>query len=169
MRDLALGVHASDRGYGVRGELDIVAARGFSLGLAIGVASSRWSFAHMESATEADLGFRDLRAAIVGAKTFGRGAWRLRVQAGAGVMQTTYAGMLRPAPPLERPVEGQGTTRMAEASITVSREVMRGWALSFGPLLSYYGQAYRLEDDSVQLTPRRELEIAAVVALRRRM
>ena len=167
-RDLVLGVHASDRGYGVRGEIDVFTGRGFSLGVAIGVSTSSWSYTD-EMTPNADLSFQDVRAVIVAAKTFTGGAWRLRLQAGFGVIQTEYTGTLEAFPMVTRPVDGEGTTRMVEAAISVSRDVGSSWALSCGPLLSYYGQQYAFGDEVAQISPTRELDVSGVFSLRRRL
>jgi hypothetical protein len=162
-RDIAVGVIATPITYGVRAEGDLLAWRGFSLAVAIGTSNVVWSTG--DAMTGASLDLRDIGGAVVAAKTFGTGAWRLRVQGGVGLVYTRYTAKTRTAP-FEPIAEGDGTTRTVEAAITLSREISSGWAVSIGPLMTYFAQQFSLD---ATRQPIREYDVGGYLAIRRRL
>jgi hypothetical protein len=92
------------------------------------------------------------------------------VQGGIGVLRTQYSGTLSPTPGLEVPESGEGLTRMAEAAVTASHDVGPDWALSIGPILTYYGQTYHLDAEIIppQETTR-SYDVGAYAALHYRL
>ena len=162
-RDIALGVIATPITYGVRAEGDLLAWRGFSLAVALGVSDVIWSTG--DAMTGASLDLRDISGVVVVAKTFGTGAWRLRVQGGVGLVYTRYSAKTRTAP-FEPIAEGDGTTRTFEAAITLSREISSSWAVSVGPLMTYFAQQFSLD---AMRTPTREYDVGGYLAIRKRL
>jgi hypothetical protein len=162
-RDIAFGVLATPITYGLRAEGDVLAWHGFSLGVALGVSDVIWSTG--DAMTGASLDLRDITGAVVAAKTFGTGAWRLRVQGGIGLVYTRYSAKSRTAP-FEPIAEGDGTTRTFEAAITLSREISSGWAVSIGPLMTYFAQQFALD---AMRNPTREYDVGGYLAIRKRL
>lgn len=162
-RDVALGVVATTITYGLRGEADVLAWRGFSLGVALGVSDTVWSTG--DAMTGASLDMRDVSGALVAAKTFGTGAWRLRVQGGVGLVYTRYRAKTRTAP-VEKIADGDGTTRMIEGAVTVSRDLGSSWAASFGPLLTYFAQTFALDEAR---SPKRDFDVGGWISIRKRL
>jgi hypothetical protein len=169
-RDFTMGVLFTPKSYGVRGEVDLIAASGFSLGLAAGISSAHWIYGDDQMFTlGADLVFRDIRGVVTVAKTFGTGAWRVRLQAGLGVVNTTYSGTMRADNGLVVPTTGEGTTRMVEVGLTASRDLSATWAFSFGPMLTYYGQTYDLDESFESFTTSRDYDVGAFASIRRHL
>ena len=162
-RDIGVGVLATPIAYAIRGEADILAWRGFSLGLAFGAGNSTWSTG--DAMTGASLELRDLSGAAYAAKTFGTGTWRLRMQGGIGFVYTQFAAKTRAAP-FEPITEGDGTTRMIEASVTVSRELGSSWAVSLGPLMTYYEQTFTIDAEHAST---RDLDVGGYLAIKKRL
>jgi hypothetical protein len=162
-RDIALGVIATPITYGVRAEGDLLMWRGFSLAVALGMSDVIWSTG--DAMTGASLDMRDISGAVVVAKTFGTGAWRLRVQGGIGLVYTQYSAKTRAAP-FDPIAEGDGTTRTFEAAITLSREISSSWAVSVGPLMTYFAQQFSLDE---MRQPIREYDVGGYLAVRKRL
>lgn len=162
-RDIAVGVLATPITYGIRAEGDVLAWRGFSLAVALGTSNVVWSTG--DAMTGASLDMRDIGGALALARTFGTGAWRLRVQAGVGLVYTQYSAKTRTAP-FEPISDGDGTTRTFEAAITLSREISAGWAVSLGPLMTYFAQQFSLD---ATRTPIREYDLGGYLAIRKRL
>ncbi|MDQ3334001.1 MAG: hypothetical protein M4D80_02485 [Myxococcota bacterium] len=162
-RDIAVGVLATPITYGIRAEGDVLAWRGFSLGVALGASDAVWSTG--DAMTGASLDLRDITGAVVAAKTFGTGAWRLRIQGGIGLVYTRYSAKTRTAP-FEPIAEGDGTTSTFEAAITLSREISSSWAVSVGPLMTYFAQQFSLD---AMRRPLREYDVGGYLAIRKRL
>ena len=63
------------------------------------------------------------------------------------------------------PIEGDGMTRMFETAASVSRDLAGRWAISAGPMMTYFAQSYELPG----LTASREYDVGFYGALRRRL
>jgi hypothetical protein len=166
--DLGLGVVVTDNSKGVRLEADVLAHDGWSAGITLGLATSTWRFGDQISG--ARLVFDDVRAALTLAKTFVRGAWRLRVQTGVGLFESDYAGTMEMTfvPPMD--VEGSTEIgRMFEATATVAYEVDRGLSIAVGPLLSYYDQQFTLALGHLQEPVTREYEVGGWLSIRKHL
>jgi hypothetical protein len=169
-RDLAVGAIATSNSFGARAEVDVIAHAGFSLGLAVGISSSEWSYPNEGMEPSVDLAFRDMRALITAAKTWSGGPWRLRTQLAFGVMHTQYSGVLDVNElGVTMNVEGEGVTNTFELAVTAAREIAPSWAISIGPLLTYYGQEYDLDSTFVKTGPTREYDVGGYLAIKRRL
>lgn len=162
-QDIGAGVLASPIAYGVRGEVDALAWRGLALGFSFGASNAIWKSGDLMTGTTLDV--RDISAGAYAALTLGTGAWRLRMQAGAGVIYTQYAAKARIAP-FDRIASGDGVTRMLDATLALSRELSSGWAVQVGPLLQYYAQTFALD---ATRSPRRDYDLAGYVAIKKRL
>ena len=165
-RDFAVGATATSNAYGLRAEVDIVASHGWSLGLAAAIAGSTMTYGDATQGVAMDL--RDLRGVVIAAKTFGEGPWRVRAQAGFGVIQTEYTGRTHFGE-FEMAADGDGATRMCEAGVTASRDIATSWAFSIGPLVTYYDQTFTMWDGVSEQQASREYDVGAYAALRKRL
>jgi hypothetical protein len=158
--DIGVGVLASPIGYGVRAEVDAFARRGVALGITLGAGDARWTTGDLM--TGAALHVQDISAGAFVAKTFGSGTWRLRVQAGAGIIYTQYIANARTAP-FDAVVSGSGTTRMLDASLALSCAVNAGWAVQLGPLFQYYDQTFGTD------ISKRTFDVGGYLAVKKRI
>jgi hypothetical protein len=140
-------------GVGIRGELDVKTRGRWSL--AVGLAGSEGAY----------LQTRDIRAVASLARTSTFGRWQLRIGAGAGVMHTTATTELEGVP-----IEAAGVFPTAELSVLFARRLGGAWALTAGPVVTWYAQRYEtFRDGSAMTLERRDAELMAFGGLRHRM
>jgi hypothetical protein len=165
-RFLSAGGWIGDRVVGARIGVDLAGKNGWSLGVALGASEMR--MLGSEVATEiAAFDFSDIRTVATAGYTFGSGGAQLRTEVGAGVVHTSLTG-LSPFTPNAMEFETSGLFPVGEASVHGIFSVGSSWALSAGPIISFYGQEYRSTTTN-EVMVRRELDVSVLAQLRRRL
>ena len=162
-RGLTVAMLAGDGLYGIRGELELWSAGGWSGGIAAGYGATEI----VSPGGDASFDFGDLRAVVTAGYTLGRGALRLRTQAALGAVRTEMSGIAGPL----GPVSDTGTHPIGEVAVQAHLAFGRdlAWALVVGPMLSIYSQHFRLDDAEDMRDLTRAYDVSFTVGVRRRL
>lgn len=140
-RWLTLGAMSEPKQYdaarGVRGELDLVTWQGWSLGAVASVATAT---VDVYSDMTVSVHTVDLKGMGYVARTAKFEQWELRGALGLGVIHTSGEAL----DGYENPVsESHRTFPTAEASLHATVPISPSWAITGGPVASYYDQWFR--------------------------
>jgi len=148
---------------GVRGELDLLARGRWRL--AVGLTGSQAHLTLQGASSTGHLATTDVRAVASIARTSTFGRWQLRISAGAGVVRTNASGELD-----GDSITASGAFPTAEASVLFGRELGRTWAVTAGPVVTWYSQSYEVfQGGGPMELQRRDTELMAFAGLRHRM
>jgi hypothetical protein len=145
-------------GYGARATADLFSFHQWTLGVTVGMSKSKLTHAFV------DMAFVDARALATLARTFGLGAWRLRVEASGGVVRTSADGYLD-----NYQTHQNGVFPMGEAAALFSRNLGE-WGVSVGPVLGWYQQKLAMGVDGYAYDyTTRDIELTVFAGMTRRM
>ena len=164
-RWLTLGATAgmSDGGgAGIRGDVDVIRRRGWTLGL--GLSGSNSSLEIVGSSSFGYLETVDIRAVASLSRSYDRGPWQLRFQGGAGVVRTTADGTDFSN---GRRLYATGVFPTAELSVMVGRRLFDHWAVAAGPVVTWYAQ--EMHTQSMEVMMRRDADLSGFIGVRRRL
>jgi hypothetical protein len=164
-RFISIGGVAGESSMGGRLSLDLAGSRNWSLGVALGV--SEMQMVGSEAIDVAGFNFTDLRTVATAGYTIGSGGAQLRAEVGAGVIRTSLTGHSPFAPPGMQ-FETSGVFPVGEASLQGMLVINASWALSAGPLVTFYSQEYR-STTTDEVMVRRDLDVTLLAQLRRRL
>jgi len=140
-RWLTLGATSEAKQYdatrGMRGELDLVTWQGWTLGASAAVATGTVG---VYSNMTVEVHTLDLKGMAYVARTAKFESWELRGALGLGVIHTSGEAL----DVYENPVaESHRTFPTAEASLHATVPISPSWAITGGPIASYYDQWFR--------------------------
>jgi hypothetical protein len=132
---------------GLRLEVDILRRGAWNFGAAGSATGGEVPLT--SSSGDGYMSLRDLKLMAYVARVTQRGRWQLRPAAGVGVMQTdglAYDGYSF--------YEFSGAFPTVEASLTVSRELGKSWALYAGPLGTVTIEQFEVMSSTLDYSPR---------------
>jgi hypothetical protein len=162
-RGLSVAMLTGNGVYGLRGELELWSAGGWSGGIAAGYSTTEI----FSAGGDASFDFGDLRGVATAGYTLGRGVLRLRTQAALGAVRTEMTGIAGPL----GPVAFSGTYPFGEIAVQAHLAFGRtlAWALVAGPMLSIYSQTYLLDNAEAMRSVTRTSDVSFTVGVRRRL
>ncbi|MCW5807565.1 MAG: hypothetical protein KIT31_34730, partial [Deltaproteobacteria bacterium] len=143
--------------------LDLAGNRSWSVGVAL--QASEMTLAGSEAADVASYAFTDYRTVATVAYTAGTGSTQLRAEAGLGILHTSLRGHSFAT---MGEVDSSGFFPIGEAALHGILALGASWSVSAGPLVTIYSQEFR-SSTTDQLMIRRDLDVAVLAQLRRRL
>jgi hypothetical protein len=156
---------AHDAARGIRGEADLVSWHGWMFGVA---ASAAESTVGVYGDMSAELATTDLKAMAYVARAARFERWELRGSLGAGAIRTTatgddeFGGM-------SMQVAQSRVFATAEASLRAVVPISPRWAVTGGPIVSYYGQTFEFVGNPAFNATTRTAELLVMAGLSYRL
>ena len=127
---------------GVRAEADLVNLDGWTLGTA--AAFARGTVGIYGGSASAELATTDIKAIAYVARAARFERWELRGQLGLGAIRTSASGDMMNLG-ATTPVSNSGVFPTAEAEVRATVPISPRWAVTGGPLLTYYDQWFAFD------------------------